>query len=232
MNRRGLTLVELLLGLVLLGLFGIAATGTLVTASRASVRAIRGLAVGRIMVSTGALLREELGSSDSGEVRIAAATAVDFRRTVGAAAVCEVRGSQVLLRTSDWVGTRDSEAGRDEAVLLTDVPSGRWSVVPITAVSGDRCPDGSSAILLTLSVPPGAAGYARIAEPVQLRGYLSGGSGWWGLAPASGGSSVQPFAGPLDTPLPTIGHSAAGLLLRFHPTFGVDTVLRVPLGVP
>lgn len=232
MNRRGMTLVELLIGLVLLALFGIAVTQTLTTASHATFRALRGLAIARTMVSTGAVLREELGNSDTGEVRIAGPNAVDFSRTVGASVVCEVRGSVVLLKASDWIGTRRPEAGRDEAVLLTDVSSGRWSVDPITAVSSGSCPDGSPAILVTLRVPQGVAVFVRIAEPVQLRGYLSGGSGWWGLAPADGRSPVQPFAGPLDPPLQAIRLSASRLVLPFHPTFGVDTVLRAPLGPP
>ena len=232
MNRHGMTLVELLLGMVLLALFGIAVTQTLASTSRVTARALRGLAVARIMVSTGALLREELGNSDAGEVRLSGPATVDFSRTVGASVVCEVRGSVILLPASDWLGTRSPEAGRDEAVLLTDGASGHWSTAPIIAVDGGGCPDGSAAITVTLTGSVGAAGFVRIVEPVHLRGYLAGGSGWWGLAPADGRSPVQPFAGPLNLPSPAITLSAAGLVLRFQPSFGSDTMLRVPLGPP
>ena len=232
MNRRGVTLVELLIGLVLLVMLGIAITRTLTTSSRALARAINGLAVTRTMVATGALLREELGSSDASEVRLSSSSGVEFSRTVGGAAVCGAPGSVVRLPAQQWSGARLPQPGRDEAVVLTDLLSGEWSVVPITAVGVGGCPDGSPAILITLGAAVGAAAYLRIAEPVHLRAYLSGGSGWWGLAPAGGASPIQPFAGPLDQPLlpPTL--STAGLFLPFRPRFGSDTVLRIPLGLP
>ena len=232
MNRRGFTLVELLIGMVLLALFGIAMTQTLMMTTRSTLRALRGLAISRTIVSTGALLREELGSSDTGEVRLLGSTAIAFGRTVGSASICEALGSVVRLPTSGWSGIRQPEAGRDDAVLLSDASTGRWSVVPIAATGSSRCPDGSDALQLSLGADAGAAAFVRIAEPVQLRAYLSGGSGWWGLAPGSGPSPIQPFAGPLNPSLPTLVLTSAGLVLPFRPMAGPDTVIRVPLGPP
>lgn len=232
MSRHGFTLVELLIGMVLLAMFGIVMTNTLTMTSRSTLRALRSLAISRTMVATGALLREELGSSDTGEVRLSGTTAINFSRTVGTAVICEVLGSIVRLPASDWVGVRWPEAERDDAVLLSDAATGRWSIAPIVAVGGSRCPDGSDALQLSLGADAGSPAYVRIAEPVQLRAYLSGGSGWWGLAPASGLSPIQPFAGPLDPLLPTLVLAAAELALPFRPLSGADTVLRIPLGPP
>lgn len=230
MNRRGVTLVELLIGLVLLALLGLAITQTLVATSRTAVRSTQSLATARTLVATGALVREELGNSDTGEVRLANTAAVDFSRTVGTTMVCEAQGSIVRLAASAWPGTRWPEGGRDEAVLLTDASSGRWSTVPIGSVSSGQCPDGSVAIVLTLESSAGSAVFVRIAEPVQLRLYLAGGSGWWGLAPASGLSPVQPFAGPLETPLQDVRLTAAGLALAFRPLHGIDALVQIPMG--
>jgi prepilin-type N-terminal cleavage/methylation domain-containing protein len=232
MNRRGMTLIELLIGMVLLAMFGVAVTSTLITTTRSTLRALRGLAISRTIVSTGDLLREELGSSDTGEVRLIGPAAIAFRRTVGMAVVCEALGSVLRLPSSEWVGVRQPEAGRDDAMVLGEVASGSWSAVPIVATGSSRCPDGSDALQLSLGADAATAVFVRVAEPVQLRAYLSGGSGWWGLAPASGPSPIQPFAGPLDSSLPTLILTSAELTLPFRPMAGTDTVLRVPLGPP
>lgn len=232
MSRHGFTLVELLIGMVLLAMFGIAMTNTLTITSRSTLRALRDLAISRTIVSSGSLLREELGSSDTGELRLIGPTAIVFGRTVGSASVCEALGSVVRLPASDWSGIRQPEAGRDDAILLSDVSTGRWSVVPIVATGNSRCPDGSDALQLSLGADAGAAAFVRITEPVQLRAYLSGGSGWWGLAPATGLSPIQPFAGPLDPSLPTLVLTSTELALPFRPMAGSDTVMRVPLGPP
>ncbi len=232
MNRRGVTLVELLVGLVLLAILGAAVTHTLTTVSRTTVRSLQALANARTMVTTSTLVREELGSSDSGEVRLANSAAIDFGRTVGSAAVCGTGGSMLRLRASDWLGSRWPEGGRDEAVLLTDPSSGHWAAKPIVGVGGGLCPDGSAAILLTLDSDAGPAAFVRVAEPVELRFYLAGGSGWMGLAPASGMSPIQPFAGPLEAPFESVHLDADGLVISFRPPLGNRTVLRVPLGLP
>ena len=218
--------------MVLLAMFGIAITNTLMMTTHATLRALRGLAISRTIVSTGSLLREELGSSDTGEVRLVGPAAVAFGRTVGSASICEARGSVVRLPASEWSGIRPPDAGRDDAVLLSDPSTGRWSVVPIVATGSSRCPDGSDALQLSLGADAGAAAFVRVTEPVKLRAYLSGGSGWWGLAPASGLSPIQPFAGPLDPSPPALVLTSAELTLPFRPLAGADAVIRIPLGPP
>jgi prepilin-type N-terminal cleavage/methylation domain-containing protein len=231
-TRRGVTLVELLVGLVLLAMLGLAITRTLATASGATARALRGLVVARTLMATGTLLREELGQGVSADVALPSTTAVDFNRVIGAGPLCGVAGSVVLLRGSEWRGVRWPEEARDNVMLLTDVSAGTWSTIAIDSVANGNCSDGANAIRLTLAAAAGPAVYARVTEPVRLREYASGGSGWWGLAAASGLSPVQPFAGPLDMPLQPLLSSPAVLQLNFRPTFGSDTTLRVPLGPP
>ena len=232
MNRRGVTLIELLIGMVLLAGLGVAITETLMATSRVTVRSMHALAIARTMLATGALLREELGNSDAGEVLLVSPTAVNFSRTVGSMSVCGALGSVVRLPASEWMGVRWPEEGRDEAVLLSEVATGRWSLVPIIAVSTGRCPDGSDAIQLSLAADAATAVFVRIGEPVQLRGYVAGGNGWWGLAPVSGPAPIQPFAGPLDPALQPLVLTTAGLALTFCPAFGSAAVLRTPLGSP
>jgi len=232
MTRRGFTLVELLIGMVLLGIFGVVVTRTLSLASRSTRRALDDLAVARTITSTGALLREELGESSSGELVVPDSSVVEYPRPTGHGPICATSGTDLLLRESDWQGTRWPEAGRDEVRLLGPAPARLWSPGLISAVAAGHCPDGASAIRLTLATVPASAAYARVVEPMRLRGYLSAGSGWWGLLPASGVASVQPFAGPLATPIAGATLQGGVLTLHFRALPAVDTALRILVGPP
>ncbi len=232
MSRRGLTLVEMLIGMVLLAMLGMAITETLATASRATTRALRALVVGRTVVAAATLLREELGQSSATELTGAAPTSLDFGRTIGAGPVCAASGFIVRVRQSAWWEVRAPVGGRDEVALLADPVVGSWATHPIDTVTSAVCPDGAAAIRLVLSAPVAVAAYARVIEPVRLKTYLSGGSGWWGIAGGSGLPTIQPFAGPLAAPLQPFTLTATMLQWRFKPSNGSDTVVTIPLGAP
>lgn len=232
MTRRGSTLIELLIGLVLLAMVGTAITQTLVMASRSTVRSLSQLEIARTVVSTGALVREELGQGGSDEVQVASPGQLDMARQIGGASSCGSAGFRVLLRLSAWWGVRWPAGARDQAELLTDAASGQWVRQPIDSVATASCPDGTPALALALGAPAGTASFVRITEPVRLRGYSSGPSGWWGLAPADGLSPVQPFAGPLSSPWSIALLAPSLLALHFHPVGATDTTLRIPLGPP
>src|SRR3990172_204830 len=135
--------------------------------------------MGGRLVARGALVREELGNSDADEVRLLGPDAVEFARTVGGSVACDGQDRIVRLPAAEGSGARWAEGGRDAAALLPELASGRWVVVPIVAVGRGRCPDGSDAIVITLSSAAGPAAFVRVTEPVELRAYLSGGSGWF-----------------------------------------------------
>jgi hypothetical protein len=218
---------------VLLTALGIGITTVLAAASRVTTRALQALVATRTVVATGALLREELGSATVSEVTLAGSGVVRFNRTIGSAPACAGAGNALLLRASEWRGIRAPVPARDMITVLIDVATGSWSGTPIDSVGNAHCPDGSNAIRVVAAGGVGMASYARVEEPVELRGYLSGGLGWWGLAPGDGLSPVQPFAGPLVTPLQSPLLTSSELALPFRASTAAATVVqRYPLGPP
>jgi hypothetical protein len=118
--------------------------------------------------------------------------------------------------------------GRDRVLVLID-GAAPWRSAALLDVTAALCPDGRPAWRLQLSAMADSARLVRVLEDVVLRRYASGGSEWLGLAPAGGGSVVQPFAGPL---LPAASRFArVGDLLRVDLVAGAGTrSVAIPLG--
>jgi len=193
----GFSLFELVLGLAILGIVAGAATTIVLAASRTAARATQSLAAGRAVRSLQGFLQQELRDAVQGDVTALAPARVAFARPVGMAMVCDASGFDVVMADSAWTGIRAPQAGRDSAWLLIDPVAEVWQPSSVVAATSDRCPDQAPAVRLALDAPADGAMLVRIAEPVELSAYRSGIADWFGLAPASGLSGVQPFAGPL-----------------------------------
>ncbi len=194
-SRQGVTLLELLLAITLLGLFGAMVTSVLVAASRIAARATAQLALERTAQTLQAFLGQELRDGEWAELGLSAA-AIALSRRVGSGEPCGAGVGTLLLRRAQWNGDRAPEAARDQIAVLAD-PSSAWDDAPLLAIVPASCPDGAAAWRLTASVASDSVRMIRVLEPVMLRRYRAGASDWLGLAPADGGSPVQPFAGPL-----------------------------------
>ena len=232
MTRSGLTLVEMLTGLVLLALLGSMAALVVRGEASAVSAAWAALDRARTVAVTAALLHEDLRDASIADLAVSAPATLDLAAPVGDAPVCGLAARQLFLVAGAWSGARAVAAGRDVAWVLVDPLAEAWDTAAVVAVADDRCPDGSGAALrLTLAHAPAGAAAAEVFEPVRVAAYHSGPADWLGLAPA-GPSSLQPFAGP-------IAAGSAGFFIRgyqfvaeFTPQAGGDTVLAVPLAGP
>lgn len=211
---RGLTLLELLLGLSLCGMIGT----LLVRSSLQLTRAVaqlqqRGTALSALDQGS-AWLAAELGDVAPGDLRRMTAESFSYRGLRVAGLGCEVTATDVRFLPQARAGGRDPQPGRDTLLLYTGAPhDSGWVALPIMSVAAATC-DGSAALRvgtvvdsLTLArvrllplVP------VRIFESMQSRFYLSGDAWWLGARSESAGEGLQPLAGP---------YPAGGVQLRY-----------------
>lgn len=192
--RRGTTLVELLIAIALLGLVALFTVGTVRAIGTIARRAVDAAATRRGVTALHTLLRHDLTEATSTDV-VVAPPAIHYPRPVGAAAACAISSATTTIPQNRWRGARMPAAGRDDAWLLTDV-DGLWQRATVVAVATTSCPDGRAAWNLTFDrsvVLP----LVRVIEPVRLAVYRSGVADWLGLAPSTGITPIQPFAGPI-----------------------------------
>lgn len=195
LTRRGVTLLELLVVVTLLGLLGVMVSAVVVGASRVAARHVGALALERTTQVATVLLHHELRDARWLDVAVASA-AVWLSRPVGDGVACDAGGTSLWLRRDGWRGDRAPEVARDRLLLLADGLTD-WRGAALNNVAAALCPDGSPAWRLTLSTAADSVQLLRVLEDVVVRRYPSGGAEWLGLAPADGSSPVQPFAGPL-----------------------------------
>ncbi len=231
-NRSGLTLVEMLVGLVLLALLGAMAAVVARGAGMEAAAVWSALDRTRTIAVAAALLHEDLRDASVADVAVPVPASLEIGAPVGDAPVCGLAASELFLVAGAWTGARAVEAGRDVARVLADPVGEVWDTAAVTAVADDRCPDGSgAAVRLTLAHAPDGAAAVEVFEPVRIAAYHAGAADWFGLAPA-GPSSLQPFAGPIATGTAGFGIRGGQLLAEFTPQSGSDTVLTIPLGGP
>jgi prepilin-type N-terminal cleavage/methylation domain-containing protein len=228
--REGFTLVELLLGLTVLGIVAGTATAVVLGVSRAATRATRSLVADRALQSLQVFLRQELRDATNADVAVMASTRIALARPIGEAMVCAASDTAILVADSAWTGTRWPEPGRDDAWLLVDPVAAAWQAAAIVAVAADQCPaDLAPAIRLSLSAPPTGTVVVRIMEPVELSAYRSGIADWFGLTPANHAAAVQPFAGPLTPGTSRWVLYADRLETAMQPNGAAATIVLIPL---
>jgi prepilin-type N-terminal cleavage/methylation domain-containing protein len=198
-TRRGLTLVELLVGLLLLGVVAAGcARWVLATASvahRARARAERGATLRTV----GALVARELGGVATDALVLAGDT-LRYRARRGHGPACELAPSHLTLVRAAYRGWRWPAAGRDSVRVPVD--SAAWRALALRAVREAPCPNGDGGLRLELAPAVGWLGVAgpravELVEWMELRAYESAGSWWLGARTLRPTDVVQPVAGPL-----------------------------------
>jgi type II secretory pathway pseudopilin PulG len=222
-SRRGLGLVELMVGLALLGIVGALVARIVAVTTRSAVRVRERSARSATLRSAALAVAREVRGLGPGEVRIAADT-LRYRARRGDGVACVISGAGVSLGRAGFRGWRQPQAGRDSLAVL-DRDTGTWHVGAIAAVSAGTCPDGAAAIVVaggtTWSGPVPAP--VRVLEWVELRAYQSGGSWWLGARSLRPTDAIQPLAGPI---------APRGAAFARVPLGAADTVLEARITVP
>jgi hypothetical protein len=160
------------------------------------------------------VLHVELGNVDpaAGDLVVAATDRMTYRAIRGNGVGCGLAMDGVVVRTSSWRSLRVPVPGRDSVMLLRTGPV--WLLAALDGpVRAAICPDGSPGLAFPVTgVTLADTGTAvRTFEQMELRLYLSGGTGWLGMRSVSGGETIQPVAGPFDSsPAPFTWYDSAG----------------------
>jgi prepilin-type N-terminal cleavage/methylation domain-containing protein len=174
--RRGFTLVEMLVAMVVVGLVGAALIRLLSNQQRLSVTQVeQAMLQSNVRVGTQVLASElqEMGSDVAAvDLVTASASSVTYRamRTLGFA--CAVTSSQVKIRTSPLYGTRLPVAGQDSLLLFVekdpDISSDdRWRAFPITSVTGGILQRDGGAITLGTALDSASNADVLVEAPVR-----------------------------------------------------------------
>jgi prepilin-type N-terminal cleavage/methylation domain-containing protein len=217
-NRRGFTLIEIMVSLTIM-LLVMGAVYKMVVSNQ---RLARGQAermnlqsnvrIGSLMVLSD--LRElntVTGGSDAeNDILAMAPASITYRGMRGTASICEApTATQVRVSRSSFSGFRDPQVGRDSLYVFIDgnpdtETDDAWLPAQITGVStGTACP-GLIGPAITLTTPNTAplVGLAtgtpvRFFEVMELSLFQVDGKSWLGARSVSAGEAVQPVLGPL-----------------------------------
>lgn len=238
-QRRGFTLVEVLLALVIMGVVTGAIYQLLNTNQRLSVAQAEQVTL-QSNVRTGSLIvpneLRELntvvgGVADQNDITVADPDGVTYRAMRGLGLLCQdAAANELRLARETWTGLRDPDATRDSLYVFVDGDideddDDAWVQVAITAVDPNSACGGDAAIRLTVApVAPAVAIPAvptntpvRLYELTRLELYADGGD-WWLGAQSVVDADPQPILGPLTNDgfqleyLDANGNDASGTL--------------------
>jgi prepilin-type N-terminal cleavage/methylation domain-containing protein len=218
-QRRGFTLVEILLALVIMGVVTGALYRLLNTSQRLSLAQAEQVSL-QSSVRTGSLvvpneLRElntVLGSLDAtqNDITDADPDAITYRAMRGLGFVCQAAAAgatQLRLAGASWTGLRAPDATRDSLYLFIEGDPDEddddsWLQVDITAAVAPANACGAAAgYLLTVEAIPAAVPVntpVRLFELMRLELYAEDGQWWMGAQSVSAGEiEPQPMLGPL-----------------------------------
>lgn len=249
--RRGATLLELCVVLVVLSLVG----GTVTAAwlgLRSAVLALDNAEHARATLrQAGAALRAELRGAAAADLVVAADTALELWQPVGTSVVCRVDGTTVVLppATAPWpLAAWRADPRPGDRALLRQAASDRWAHAAVVAVrerhGADRCRAADALVpaalagrpqpaLALAALPAGVGVGAPVYLVRRVRWSLyRGGDGAWQLGrrdcegvPPGRCATVQPVAGPL---LGAAASPAAGLTVTLHDPAGVPVAAADP----
>ena len=217
-SRRGFTLVELLIAIVIFGIVSTAIYGLLVRTQRLS-RTQAERSIMQANVRTGlALITSELRELNArgSAADIASpltATGITYRGMRGLGFVCDLAAGYVTVSDATLGGYRPPTAARDSLLIFVDndvsiATDDGWTRRDITAVAPENCADGSAGTRLSFtdaipSSPDDTLAMIVLGSPVRTFEFMRissmsvGPETWLGAASLSGGETLQPILGPL-----------------------------------
>jgi prepilin-type N-terminal cleavage/methylation domain-containing protein len=236
-QRRGFTLIEVLLALVIMGVVTGAIYRLLNSSQRLSLAQAEQVSL-QSNVRTGSLvvpneLRELNtvvgGSLEQNDIILPLADdAITYRAMRGLGFVCQapVAGELRILQ-STWTGLRDPAGDRDGVYLFNDQDvdddgDDGWLPVDITGVTASDCGGALAFRLATADVIPASVKIytpVRLYEVMELKLYSDADGEWWlGARSVSAGEvDLQPVLGPL---------TAEGFKLAYLDSNGDETAVE------
>jgi hypothetical protein len=227
-SRRGFTLPDLLVGLLLLSLVGTLAARMTLVYGRV-LRGQRERAGLQSAFTTGfSLLAADLGDIGPGDLSLVLPDLIQYRALRASGLACSLQGTEVLVLLERFASTRLPQAGRDSLLVYFGGSQSagsvdEWLPAPVVGVTRTTC-DGRPAFRLTTaldstrlrgeSVP--ALVPIRTFEVMQARLYSSLGAWWLGVRSVSAGETLQPVAGPFEgggSPFRYFDSTGAGTLV-------------------
>jgi prepilin-type N-terminal cleavage/methylation domain-containing protein len=217
-NRRGFTLVEIILALTLM----LIVSGAIYRLIVASQRITRGQAErvslqSNVRIGSLAVLSDlrslntvSGGSLAENDILAMAANSITYRGMRGAGFICEApTATGVRLARNTFFGYRDPQPGRDSLYVFIDgddktETDDAWLSLAITGVStATACPGiiGPGITLTTantvalVGLPSGTP--VRIFEVMELKLHEEDGRSWLGARSVSADEPVRPVLGPL-----------------------------------
>jgi len=219
-TRRGFTLVELTVSLMLGALAATAAIRLLVGTRRLHDAALARLDVQANLRAGAAILAAQLrelatGAPPDGDLHAMAATSVAYRAVRGLFRTCRPAvGSTVILDAAPLLGRRLPNPTQDElTIYLPDEE--RWALVDAVGLTvGTDCPGGRPSAAIQVNgvapaVPAGAP--VRAGRRFEVRLYRGGDGAWW-----IGGREFVRHTGTWAATQPVVGPvTPGGLLFTF-----------------
>jgi prepilin-type N-terminal cleavage/methylation domain-containing protein len=234
--RRGFTLVELLMGLIIMGLVAAALTRVFISQQRLTIAQVEQASMqSNVRVGTQILVNElkEIGTGVSGgnDIKNFSSTQLSYRAMRSLALACFATNSpspRVYIRKSKIFGARPIIAVRDSMLLFIEnsgstASDDDWEQLPINSISNATCPvDGDSAYRLnTNTIPNNAAGIradapVRTFEIMEVAPVLAGDHNWLGAHSLT--DPDDPPLTPVAGPITLSGMAFAYLDLNGNPT--------------
>lgn len=228
-NRRGFSLIELMVALVVAGLFAALAADTTARLQLVGRARSERSGMAALLRQAAGMLRRELillGADSVAGVdhQLVASNSITFRSERGVWVVCRVSVDSIVLANGPLpsLRSRNLSPGRDSLLLYlpgdTTNTIDAWLPLPVRAGPFVRtCPGGGSGTLVATTLDSttiarhriGSLTVARAFETSNARLYLSGTTPTLGLEELSAGGTIQPVAGPL---IPGVGLSLVSLL--------------------
>ena len=241
--RRGFTLVELLVAMVLLGIVSTAIYKTMLAAQRFSTAQNQQINLQATLRLAPVLANElrQIDASDSDIVSMSSRS-ITFRAMRQLGFICNppVLGGALTspvtltVRNTPLYSLRGFNTTTDSLLIFYEGKSDRsddgWMPASLTAVASLNCPDGTAGTVLT----------AVIRSPLQTgqsntNGYVTNGSPVWGFEPVTyrvflpagdslywigyqSGTTTRPYIGPLS--------DSTGLALSYYDSTGAVTANR------